>query len=245
MPTLAIATMTWAREPDEAEQLFGAVEQLSHHGVPVVIADGGSTVTGFTDRLRRLPGVSLVLPRLGPGRLVGQVQAALEGAENLGADHILYTEPDKHEFFSGGLDDFLATLSSQPDAGMLLASRNAASFATFPAGQQLTESLFNRLAAEALGVASDTLYGPLLLRSQLVPHITHLHEDLGWGWRPYLMALTQRQGLPIVCREGAYPCPPAHREEDDLEARIYRMEQLAQNVRGLALGLKASLSLTH
>jgi hypothetical protein len=245
MSNLAIATVTWARAPEEAEQLFGAVEQLSHHGVPVVIADGGSSVTGFTDRLRRLPGVSLVLPRLGPGRLVGQVQAALEGAGNLGADHILYTEPDKHEFFSGSLDDFLTTLESQPDAGMLLASRDAGSFATFPAGQQLTESLFNQLVQEALGVASDTLYGPLLLRSELVSHITHLHEDVGWGWRPYLMAITQRLGFPIVCRQGNYPCPTAHLEEDDLEARIYRMEQLAQNVRGLALGLKASLTLTH
>ncbi|MGV3724698.1 MAG: hypothetical protein ACO1SX_27690 [Actinomycetota bacterium] len=245
MPTLAIATMTWARAPEEAEQLFGAVQQLSRHGLPVVIADGGSTVTGFTDRLRGLPGVSLVLPRLSPGRLVGQVQAALEGAEHLGAEHIFYTEPDKLEFFSASLDDFLATLSSQPDAGMLLASRDPASFATFPAGQQLTEALFNRLAEEALGVASDTLYGPLLLRSELVPHITHLHEDLGWGWRPYLMAITQRLGLPIVCREGSYPCPAAHLEEDDLDARVYRMEQLAQNVRGLASGLKASLNLTH
>jgi len=237
--------MTWARAPEEAEQLFNAVEQLSHHAVPVVIADGGSTVSGFTDRLRRLPGVSLVLPRLGPGRLVGQIQAALEGAENLGAEHILYTEPDKHEFFSRSLDDFLVTLQAHPDAGMVLASRDAASLATFPAGQRLTESLFNKLVEEALGVHGDTLYGPLLLRSELVSHVTHLHEDLAWGWRPYLMAVTHRLGLPIVCHEAAYPCPADQREENELEARIYRMEQLAQNVRGLASGLKASLHLTH
>lgn len=241
MPQLAIATMTWARTPAEAETLTTAVEQLSAHGLPVVIADGGSTVQGFTDRLRALPRVSLVLPRLGPGRLVGQVQAALEGAEHLGADHILYTEPDKEQFFSRSLDDFLATLESEPDAGVLLASRDAESFATFPAGQQLTESMFNRLAQEAIGVAGDTLYGPLVLRSTLIPHITHLHDDLGWGWRPYLMAVTHRLGMSVVCHEGSYPCQVEHRGEDDLGARIYRMEQLAQNVHGLALGLKVAL----
>jgi hypothetical protein len=241
MPKITVATMTWAHNPHEADLLAASIESLTRSELPVFVADGGS-IEGFTDRLRAFPHVSTVMPRLGPGRLVGQIEAAMAGAANQKPDYVLYTEPDKQWFFTERLASFLAAAEQYAGAGVILASRNAASFATYPAGQQLTESLFNRLAADALGVDGDTLYGPMLVRTDVVEQITDLHQDVGWGWRPYLMAVTLRLGNTLVCLEGDFQCPEHQRGENESAARIYRMEQLAQNVRGLAQGLKTDVS---
>jgi hypothetical protein len=244
MPKITIATMTWAHNPQEADLLAASIESLTHSDLPVVVADGGS-IEGFTDRLRACHHVSTVIPRLGPGRLVGQIEATLAAAASQHPEYVLYTEPDKQWFFTERLTGFLAAAEPHAGAGILLASRDAPSFQTFPAGQQLTESLFNRLAGDALGVDGDTLYGPMLIRADLVEHVTDLHEDLGWGWRPYLMAVVMRLGHPLVCVDGDFLCPERQRGENDSAARIYRMEQLAQNVKGLAMGLKVDLSHPH
>ena len=240
MPKITVATMTWAHTPREADLLTASIAALAEHGLPIVLADGGS-IEGFTDRLRALQNVSTVMPRLGPGRLVGQIEAAMAGAERSEPEYVLYTEPDKEWFFSHGLPGFVQALEQHPGVGVLLASRNAESFATFPSGQRLTESLFNHLAGETLDTEGDVLYGPLLVRTDLVTHITDLHDDMGWGWRPYLMAVAHRLGNAVTCFEGDFPCPEHQRGENDEAARIYRMEQLAQNVEGLALGMKADI----
>jgi hypothetical protein len=96
----------------------------------------------------------------------------------------------------------------------------------------------NRLCAEQFGEAGDYLYGPLLMDAALVPLLDRLEDDVRWGWRPYLMARAQAAGHPVRLWIDHLPCPAEQRAE---EARIYRMEQLAQNVAGLALGLRHSL----
>lgn len=235
------ATITWARTESEAALLCEGLRLLSAHGLPVVAADGGS-LAGFTERVRGLPNLSLAPYQPGQRpRLVGQVQAALAGAAALGADYVLYTEPDKRWFFAHRLEAYLDALPQDAGVGMLIAARDERSFATFPAGQQLTETLTNQLLGEALGRAGDYLYGPLLIRADLVPHVCRIREDVGWGWRPYLMAVCRRLGLPIGLHTADHPCPEEQRGEDDAASRVYRMEQMAQNVKGLALGLKTPL----
>jgi hypothetical protein len=64
-------------------------------------------------------------------------------------------------------------------------------------------------------------------------------QDIGWGWRFFLLAVARRLGFPIRRFVADLPCPPEQRGEDDTRSCIYRMEQLAQNVRGLALGLRS------
>lgn len=241
MPRLATATITRARRPAEAALLRDSLEQLSDHGIPVCVADGGSG-EAFLDRLRALPHlmVTAVEPGDGP-RLLGQVQAALAAAGSLEPEFVLYTEPDKGWFFAHRLRAFLEALQRHPEAGVLVAARDGASFATFPAGQQLTERLTNALCAEVLGQAGDFLYGPLLLRASLLPHLGRVREDVGWGWRLLALVLARRLALPVVCHTADLPCPEGQRGEDDLRSRTYRMEQMAQNVRGLVLGLRMPL----
>jgi hypothetical protein len=207
----------------------------------VILADGGS-ISGFADQLRGIPGVTVsATPGTGP-RLVAQVRLALTMAGNSGSPYVLYTEPDKQAFFEHRLMSFLDTVTaSRADTGISFPARDAASFATFPPGQQSTERLFNDLASETLGITSDFLYGPLLIRSDLLPHLEDLPIDLGWGWRIFLLTVTHRLGLPLLPWVADLPCPSEQRGEDDEQSRTYRIEQLAQNVRGLALGRKKSL----
>lgn len=235
-PSIAVATISLARTPAEEEILFDSLGRLAHAGMPVVVSDGGSPER-FVDALEKLPGVSVLRyqPHDGP-RLLTQVQRAFHAADH--AQWILYTEPDKSWFFEHALAEFAGATDRAEDADVIVAARDEASFRTFPAGQQLTESLFNQLCGSALERPGDYLYGPLLVRAGLVLYLLELREDVGWGWRPYLMAIARRQGRDVRIWTSHLPCPEAQRGEDDLGSRIYRMEQMAQNVKGLALGLK-------
>ncbi|NJN98882.1 MAG: hypothetical protein HC875_34695 [Anaerolineales bacterium] len=52
------------------------------------------------------------------------------------------------------------------------------------------------------------------------------------------MGVAQRLGLAVRHFTLDLPCPPEQRDEDDKKARLYRLEQLAQNARGLVLGAR-------
>ena len=242
MDKYVISTISWARNEQEGNFLLECLRQLAKHRLPIVVTDGGS-IGSFCERVGEIPGITLLptVPYSG-ARLLSQVKATLAGASTLGADKVLYTEPDKQEFFERQLADFLEFGLREAEAGMILASRDAGSFETFPQGQQLTETLMDRLGAETLGVRGDLCYGPLILRRELCSALETVEEDIGWGWRFFMMAVSHRLGLPIQLYEADLPCPETQRGEDDLKSRLYRMEQLAQNVKGLALGLKHALS---
>jgi hypothetical protein len=125
-------------------------------------------------------------------------------------------------------------------AGIAVASRGAAAFATFPAMQQRTEASINTLTGEAIGVAGDYSYGPFLLHRSLARCLGPVTAEIGWGWRHYLFAVAHRRGYRVVTIEGDYRCPGAQRREDEGE-RVHRLRQLAQNVQGLILGMTVPL----
>ena len=236
-PDLTVATITLARSPAEAENLLGALTRLAHHGLPIVAADGGSLAT-FRERAGALPGVTLLATEPGSGpRLLSQVRLAVTTAAATGRRLVLYTEPDKHAFFERSLAALVTAALEDADA-VTLAARDPDSFSTFPAGQRLTESLMNRLAGEALGGDGDYTYGPLVTPARLASCLDEIRGDVGWGWRFFLLARAHRLGLPVRRHVGDFPCPPDQRGEDGPAARVYRMEQLSQNVAGLAQGLK-------
>lgn len=244
MVSVAVAGPVLARSDEESERLVPSVAALAAHGLPVYLADGGSPEP-FVARLREIEGVTVEPTRDRSRKLVSQVQQALATAvERSDAEHVLYTEPDKGWFFSNRLSDFLVTphaFATEP--GIAVPMRDAASFATFPGVQRLPESLFNRLAAETLGLPpdADVLYGPLLIHRDLVPYVARIEEACGWGWRTFLFAVCRRLGLPLHTWAADLPCPDDQRGEDDEAARLYRIAQMAQNVRGLELGLRVAV----
>ncbi len=124
-----------------------------------------------------------------------------------------------------------------------MAARDGQSFATFPVGQQCTEAAFNSLASFFQGPLPDQLYGPLVLDADAVSaFIAHAPDDLGWGWRTYVIARAARAQLTVSAIVGQFPCPLAQRIEDDEGSRLYRLQQLSQNIDGLRLGLRDAMS---
>jgi hypothetical protein len=206
-----------------------SITRLSETGLQIVVADRG-TDARFTDSLRRLQHVEIVVPA--EQGLVRQVQAGLEAAARRGTPFILYVEPDKEEFFSAHLMDFIRRATMDDGTGVALAGRSAAAFATFPPMQRYTERVFNELCGDVTGTPGDYCYGPFLMRRGLVDHVLRLEPAVGWGWRPSTFLAAHRRGSGLVHLVGEFTCAPDQRAEDDADRR-HRIRQLSQNLSGL------------
>lgn len=226
----AVATMTWARDAAEERLLRESLPLLSNLGVPVFVNDGGSGA-GLLEFIRGLANFRLT-EACAPG-VWRQARASIEAAAEVSSvKFVLYTEPDKRDFFREGLRGFVAAAEACEDVGVVLASRSAESFATFPEFQRHTETAINRCCAEVLGVEADFTYGPFFLNRALVPRLNGAPDSIGWGWRPYAFGTARRLGYRISYVEAHLPCPPEQRE-DDAQERLYRIRQLGQNIEGL------------
>ena len=135
--------MTLARDTDE-EALIGRALQAAGDGeLPLIVCDGGSHAE-FVERLGAIPNTIVVRP---PAHgLVVQVTHAIAAALSTGAEHVLYSEPDKAAFLAHHVRSFLDACSTSPGA-VGVAARTPDAFRTFPAVQQFTESTINELTA--------------------------------------------------------------------------------------------------
>jgi hypothetical protein len=226
---VAVATMTLARDPREEAELSEALDALERLALPVFVTDGGSS-RGFADALRQRKNFTACESR--QRGLWGQIRESLLAAASSGARFVLYTEPDKHAFFEQDLASFIEESRCAADIGIVLASRSPQNFATFPPFQQYTESVINRCCAEVLGHPFDYSYGPFLLNAVLVERLYPCELTLGWGWRQYAFSLAHQVGLRIEQLPRGGACPASQRADD---ARIYRMQQMVESVRGLVL----------
>jgi hypothetical protein len=207
--SLAIATITWARDPDEERLLRAALRRLCAYGRPIA---------------------TVVAPE-GAG-LVAQTRASLKAALELSGAFLLYTEPDKLDFFETVLPAFVAEVPQTERLGAAIAARTAASFATYPQTQRLAETAINALFAREVELDADFCYGPLVLNRALIPLLNRLDPGLGWGWRFAVLGAAQRAGYRLHAIEADLPCPPAQRA-DHVAERVHRMRQLGQNLQGV------------
>lgn len=230
---ISIATMTLARDEEEAAVLRRSLAALAALGVQTVITDGGS-VPDFVEFLRGFAHFEVIESK--SAGVVDQTRVSLRrAAKGSNARFVLYTEPDKTEFFERGARAFADAARTQ-DGGVLLAARDAESFLTFPESQRYAEGVINKLCAEQLGLDADYCYGPLLIERSLVGELDRLDASIGWGWRFFLFALARKSNLPLAAHVGDFPCPPEQRADSAAE-RFHRLRQLSQNLQGLLLGL--------
>ena len=234
---VAVATITWARDTNEEELIHGSLATLAAAGLPIVVADGGSSER-FVSSLRQVPNLTLVDPE-GRG-LIAQIKASLGAAAKAHPRFILYAESDKQMFFEQKLARFLAEATIADDVGVVISARNEASFETYPRTQRMTEAAINALTGDVVGTPGDYSYGPFLLNRKLAPYLDGVPADIGWGWRHYLFALAARLGLTVVHVVDDLPCPEDQRADDPAE-RGHRLKQLTQNVNGLLLGIDTPL----
>jgi hypothetical protein len=230
---VAVATITRVRGGDDERTVRRSVHTLAATGVPIAASDRGSP-NSFVEWLRRLP--NLTLATRGE-TLVGQVRASMAEAYNTGKPFILYTEPDKGDFFNAGLAGFIERASRGGSIGIHLAARSKTAAATFPPFQRLAEGSASALCRRAIGEDTDYFYGPFLVRRELAGLVCGASDDLGWGWRPFLFVSASRLGYRVVGIPGDYDCPGDQRSESDCD-KEHRLRQFSDNVRGLLDGLQ-------
>jgi hypothetical protein len=233
---VAVATVTWARDAAEERVLTAALEALATLEAPVAVSDRSPSGT-LGQTIERLGFAAA--PAREPG-LVEQVACAVRAAARTDRPFILYTEPDKQDFFIHRLARFVRDAPGDADVGVVLASRSDASFATFPPLQRFTETTINTLTGDVLGQPGDYSYGPFLVRRELAAHLDRPPEGIGWGWRHFLFVVAYRLGFRVIHVVDDHRCPPGQHDENATE-RVHRLRQLSQNVDGLAAGLTASL----
>src|SRR5688572_19368202 len=151
---VAVATITWARNKEEEQLLVSSLEQLAKAGLPVFITDAGSTET-FLRFLEA--GKSFTVTKNIKG-VWPQAQNSLQAASQKQHPFIFYTEPDKEGFFTNSLASFLEKITVDENTGVVIASRSASAFASFPAFQQITENTINKCCAEIIGKEMDYVY---------------------------------------------------------------------------------------
>jgi len=234
---ICIATITWARNEAEERLLEESLQQLAKLNIPVMITDGGSG-PAFLEFIRTFPHFTLLTAT--QKGVQAQVSNSLSVAFETGSPFIFYTEPDKKDFFSNSLLQIITEIETAETMGVIMASRAASAFSSFPLFQQMTETTINNCCAEIINKNFDYTYGPFVLRSALVPYLKQVNTDIGWGWRPYIFNIANRLGYNVEAAEGDFNCPPDQRK-DDAKERIYRMRQLEQNIRGLVLSTEATL----
>ncbi len=238
---LSIATITWARDEDEEKLLRQSLRQLAKLELTVFITDGGSN-TGFLEFLKSFSNFNLLETKA--KGVWAQVKNSLSEAHRSGSPFILYTEPDKQNFFEKGLPRMVDEVMVNERSGIITASRSAVGFATFPAFQQMAETTINNCCVEIISSAIDYTYGPFILNRQLVPYLNLVQEDIGWGWRPYTFNIANRLGYKIEAFTNDFSCPLTQQKDNQAE-RIYRMRQLAQNIQGLVLSTTVELNSAH
>ena len=233
---VVIATMTLARNDEEEAVLRTSLAQLAKLNVPVFITDGGSGES-FLQFLRSFSNFTVLNPQKG---LWMQTINSLSAAYSAGSEFIFYTEPDKTGFFAHSLLQMLNEISVDSQTGIILASRSAKGFMSFPPFQQMTETTINNCCAEIIGETVDYVYGPFLLKRELVPYLRELAQHIGWGWRPYIFNIAKRLGYQVNAFTGDFLCP-ADQQQDNEKERIHRMRQLSQNIEGLILSTSVTL----
>jgi hypothetical protein len=229
---IAIATITWARDAAEEKLLKRSLLELATLDRPVYITDAGSP-RSFIDFLHSIPQF-----HLGPAvkGVWPQVQRSLQKAVEAGHEHILYTEPDKLQFFSYLQLLFTGKTFAESPSPLIIFSRSAKAFSSFPSFQQMTETAINNCSAEVMGQEGDYTFGPFVVDANIFNHLHQLPADIGWGWRPFAFNLAKRLGYATHFIEGDFFCP-ADQPPDSPGERIYRMKQLQQNIQGLTLSV--------
>ena len=235
---ICIATITLARDEKEEQLLRESLQQLAALQLPVFITDGGS-LPGFLDFLKSFPHFTVTEAKV--KGVWEQAKNSLFLAHQSGSEFIFYTEPDKYDFFRLSLPDLLEQVETGEQSGVILASRSSAGFSTFPGFQQMTETTINNCCAQVIGEPFEYTYGPFLLNTRLVPYLTLVEKDIGWGWRPYVFGIAKRLGYKVESYAGDFLCPSQQREDTGSE-RIYRMRQLQQNIDGIVLSTTVDLT---
>ena len=229
MKDLEIATMTLDKKGD-AELMKSSLEVLSNFRYSVHVADGGSSPK-FVDALKKM-GHKVEYAQ----GLTAQHKNSISRASDK-SPFVLYTEPDKHDWFVNGFEESVDTyFKRDKGSGLLLVARTPEQLKTFPPHQQEWEGkLAKEIITPKTGVNGDFTYGPRFFPSELGIQVKDVKDAQGWETITFLVGRAYKMGLPINMLYTAAECPLDQRGEDNAK---YRQFQFNCNKKGFELGLK-------
>jgi hypothetical protein len=199
---LSVATIC-LESASRAEAMLSSYRALAQQGLPTVAGDGGSSPQ-FVREIRRL-GHRVV--QAGRG-LRGQMEAALEGAAELGS-HVLYVESDKPDFIATQIQPTVARYRRR-GLDYAVVGRTKAIFDRFPLAQRTMEIAESTLIGHVLGRPGDWVGGPAVMPAV---HVATLADSSlygtdrhGWGVPWYLLGRAHREHLTIgIIKTGCGP----------------------------------------
>ncbi len=217
----AIATMADERYGDAALTLAG-IQRLTQFyaqfDAPVIVADGGSS-ENFLKNMKAA-GVQDIYNVT--GGLTNQLVRSMQEAATI-ADYVIYTEPDKLDWFNG---DFSRIFADYAPGHFSPIARTDEVFSTFPVSQQNAERRLNDFLIKYAGVKGDYGYGPRVFPSSLADSLSEINQDIRWGTLTHLLIRAKERGIPFQMLYLAASCPFSQREENNPE---YRNRQTAQH----------------
>ena len=237
------STVTLARSPAEEEHILNSIRVISTFQIPIIILDGGSREE-FLNKLKSIPNVFCMVKK--KEGYFGQIKECLLQASKRGYPFIIYTESNKLDFFKQSLKEFInqsqKIIHSDPKTGVILASRDKNSLATFPPLQRMTEIMMNQLLSYFLQDDNqiDYTYGPRIINREVLPYLFNVKEDLGWGWISFILLVSKKLGKPIRSILVETPCPKEERIENASE-EIIRLKKFQDNIFAIREGLKKEI----
>jgi len=231
---IAIATMTLDTKGD-AQLMEAALEVLAIKSYTVYVADGGSSERFLASIKKMGHKVTYV-----PGGLTNQHKHSILRASST-HDIVLYTEPDKFDWFVDALDATVDQYFAGVPSGFAAVGRSREALQTYPVHQQKWEGMINKAIVEKLGLRTtirddyDFVYGPKLFPTTLGRHVADINGNIGWGTLMFLVGRAHKNHMMIRDIPSGLPCPQSQRTEDN---EAYRKTQFADNYAGFQLGLK-------
>jgi len=250
---LAIVSMSFVKPEDTAlqERILSTMKAFTDRGYPVYVADGGSP-DEFVRNIKGL-GVNVITKEeliecYGQHpKLPGQHKSAYFAALDDGAEHCLYSEPDKKEWAESGNLELAVKqyFNEQLEHGEI--ARTPEQMQTFPAAQQITEGILNKQLGLWTGVEGDYIYGPQISSKGLIETIDHIpnNPSLGWATVTWLPIIATMRGMKLGMLNYGLGCPTEQQTEVTQEDVEYRLKQGRDNLMGIntavALGIESEL----
>ena len=227
---IAVATMTLDK-PGNGEEMLEALSNLSKY--KVFVSDGGSS-KDFVNSLCKMG----FFVESAFGLAAQHRNVFLRAGNYVGNGLVIYTEPDKKQFFKEGLEKSISDFNDN-NLDFAVVSRRDEILNTFPESYRLTEGAVNAYMAHVLGFEKfDGIYGPKLFRGDFaVKEISRKQAEKLQGWQTlmYLIARAHKTKLNISQLPYAAPFPESQRAEENIE---YRIKQAKDNLIGFQIGLE-------
>ncbi|MFZ3077905.1 MAG: glycosyltransferase [Candidatus Aenigmatarchaeota archaeon] len=224
---IIVATITWdGGISAEGGKIIKTMRELKKYGYDVITVDGGSskeTIEGM-----RESGAKIYRQK---GKGIGSaMKESIRHAYDSGADAIVYMESDKYSYPKEIEKTIGPVLGGKAD--LVVPSRSAKSFLTYPPFQILTESLINASISVILKNFADYTYGSRTFGRKVAPYFFESrYSDWGVMYNPLKRLKQDGFKTKAVYVDVSFPKEDYRKEFASAKVWRYRLKQIKQDLK--------------